>query len=144
MKSVSTSSDNSAKKSGRWSMDEKILFLYGLRRFGKGRWKKISIYLPDRSLVQIKSHAQKVLKRLESGENVFRRLHENVGRTDTLVQAIHSKYGLDSPDWWTAKRKVQDAADVAEQFDAASALCQLSSHPASDNDKTLPTSVTPV
>jgi len=36
------------KRSGRWTLDEKILFLYGLRRFGKGRWKKISIYLPDR------------------------------------------------------------------------------------------------
>ena len=84
--------------------------------------------------MQIKSHAQKVLKRLESGENVFRRLHENVRRTDALVQAIHCKYGLDSPEWWTTKRKVQDAADVAEQFDAASALCQLSSHASAEND----------
>ena len=33
---------------GRWTMDEKLLFLYGLRKFGKGRWKKISVYLPDR------------------------------------------------------------------------------------------------
>ena len=44
--------DQSTKRSGRWSMDEKILFLYGLRRFGKGRWKKISIYLPDRCVNQ--------------------------------------------------------------------------------------------
>lgn len=134
-----------AKRSGRWTMDEKILFLYGLRRFGKGRWKKISIYLPGRSLVQIKSHAQKVLKRMDAGENVFRRLHESSSRTDALVQSIHLKYGLDSPEWWRLcanggsnnnnnnsvnKRKVQDASapsDVAEQFDAASALCQLSS-----------------
>lgn len=35
-------------RTGRWSLDEKILFLFGLRKFGKGRWKKISIYLPDR------------------------------------------------------------------------------------------------
>jgi len=112
------------KRSGRWTLDEKILFLFGLRRFGKGRWKKISIYLPDRSLVQIKSHAQKVLKRLDAGENVFRRLHENVNRTEALVSAIHARYRIDPPDWWT-KRKTQDAADVAEQFDAASALCQL-------------------
>lgn len=33
---------------GRWTIDEKILFLYGLQKFGKGRWKKISLYLPDR------------------------------------------------------------------------------------------------
>lgn len=37
-----------AQRTGRWSLDEKILFLYGLRKFGKGRWKKISIYLPKR------------------------------------------------------------------------------------------------
>jgi hypothetical protein len=35
-------------RTGRWSLDEKILFLYGLRKFGKGRWKKISFYLPHR------------------------------------------------------------------------------------------------
>lgn len=35
-------------KTGRWSLDEKILFLYGLRKFGKGRWKKISQYVPNR------------------------------------------------------------------------------------------------
>eukprot|EP00527_Entomoneis_sp_CCMP2396_P001581 CAMPEP_0198145372 /NCGR_PEP_ID=MMETSP1443-20131203/23040_1 /TAXON_ID=186043 /ORGANISM="Entomoneis sp., Strain CCMP2396" /LENGTH=187 /DNA_ID=CAMNT_0043809001 /DNA_START=71 /DNA_END=634 /DNA_ORIENTATION=+ len=121
------------KRSGRWTLDEKILFLYGLRRFGKGRWKKISIYLPDRSLVQIKSHAQKVLKRLDAGENVFRRLHENVKRTDALVSSIHIRYGIDPPDWW-AKRKSQDAADVAEQFDAASALCQLSTKSSTGSD----------
>jgi hypothetical protein len=35
-------------KTGRWSLDEKLLFLYGLKKFGKGKWKKISAYLPDR------------------------------------------------------------------------------------------------
>jgi len=38
-----------------------------------------------RSLVQIKSHAQKVLKRLELGEHVFRRLEENYNIIDTLI-----------------------------------------------------------
>jgi hypothetical protein len=35
-------------RAGRWSLDEKILFLFGLQKFGKGHWKKISIYVPDR------------------------------------------------------------------------------------------------
>jgi hypothetical protein len=47
-----------------------------------------------RSLVQIKSHAQKVLKRIESGENVFRRLEENSLRTDALVAEIHADLGI--------------------------------------------------
>lgn len=36
------------QRTGRWTPDEKILFLYGLKRFGKGRWKKMSVYLPHR------------------------------------------------------------------------------------------------
>ena len=36
------------QRTGRWTPDENILFLYGLKRFGKGRWKKMSIYLPHR------------------------------------------------------------------------------------------------
>jgi hypothetical protein len=35
-------------KSGRWSLDEKLMFLYGLSLFGKGRWKKIHAYVPER------------------------------------------------------------------------------------------------
>lgn len=74
-----------SQRTGRWTPDEKLLFLYGLKRFGKGRWKKMSVYLPNRSLVQIKSHAQKVLKRLEAGENVFRKLEESYHIIDSLV-----------------------------------------------------------
>lgn len=36
---------------GRWSQDERILFLYGLQTFGKGRWKKISSFVPNRSVL---------------------------------------------------------------------------------------------
>merc|ERR1712238_536460 len=52
---------------------------------GKGRWKKMSCFLPYRSLVQIKSHAQKVLKHQQAGENIFRRLEENYQEIDNLV-----------------------------------------------------------
>ena len=47
--------------------------------------------------MQIKSHAQKVLKRINSGENVFRRLEENVSRLHVLVTQIHSQLNLDPP-----------------------------------------------
>ena len=82
-------------RTGRWTPNEKILFLYGLRMFGKGRWKKMSVYLPQRSLVQIKSHAQKVLKRQQAGENIFRRLEENYNEIDNLVvQAARQRDAL--------------------------------------------------
>ena len=38
----------SSSRMGRWSLDEKLMFLYGLSLFGKGRWKKIHAYVPDR------------------------------------------------------------------------------------------------
>jgi hypothetical protein len=49
-------------------------------------------------LVQIKSHAQKVLKRLDAGENVFRRLEENCSRLHHLVTDIHRRLGLEQPE----------------------------------------------
>lgn len=52
-------------------------------------------FLCFRSLIQIKSHAQKVLKRLEAGENVFSRLEENVPRLFMLVSQIHKTFGLE-------------------------------------------------
>jgi hypothetical protein len=49
--------------------------------------------LDRRSLVQIKSHAQKVLKRVEAGENVFRRLEENYSTVISLVDTLFGKAG---------------------------------------------------
>mmetsp|Transcript_23380 Transcript_23380/g.32759 ORF Transcript_23380/g.32759 Transcript_23380/m.32759 type:complete len:337 (+) Transcript_23380:454-1464(+) len=72
-------------KTGRWSIEEKLLFLYGLSKFGKGKWKKIGSLLPTRSLVQIKSHAQKVMKRHEAGEDIFVTLDANRDFFDMVV-----------------------------------------------------------
>jgi hypothetical protein len=109
---------------GRWTQEEKLLFLFGLKRFGKGRWKKMSVYLPHRyvrwdafhlhhisigidveiysgfclcrSLVQIKSHAQKVLKRQEAGDDIFRKLEDATPQMiDTMVvQAARERDAL--------------------------------------------------
>ena len=103
-----------------------------------------------RSLVQIKSHAQKVLKRLSDGEHVFRRLEENGGRLRSLLAGFHET--LDSsalqgnflemtessslvPDSSTGnvrrkrkkstETKEQSVLDGREHIIAASALCQL-------------------
>lgn len=47
--------------------------------------------------MQIKSHAQKVLKRMDSGEDVFGRLEENVSRLHFLVSKIHETNGIAPP-----------------------------------------------
>lgn len=52
-----------------------------------------SIHSLCRSLVQIKSHAQKVLKRQDSGEDIFHRLEDNKARADLLVSRAHARLG---------------------------------------------------
>jgi hypothetical protein len=47
-KAVSAKFNDQGQRTGRWSLDEKLLFLYGLRHYGKGRWKKMKAYLPLR------------------------------------------------------------------------------------------------
>jgi Myb-like DNA-binding domain len=45
--------NRNSERVGRWTLDEKILFLYGLQKFGKGQWKKISAYVPGRWVVRL-------------------------------------------------------------------------------------------
>eukprot|EP00939_MAST-03C_sp_MAST-3C-sp1_P001936 g1936.t1 len=46
------------KNYGRWHADEHALFLEGLKEYGK-EWKKIATRVQTRTLVQIRTHAQK-------------------------------------------------------------------------------------
>lgn len=51
-----------ATQVGRWTKKEHELFLEGLRLYGKS-WKKISSLVNTRTLVQIRTHAQKYLQK---------------------------------------------------------------------------------
>jgi hypothetical protein len=42
-------------RSGRWTLDEKVLFLYGLQKYGRGKWKQIQCYCPGRYVGTIRS-----------------------------------------------------------------------------------------
>jgi SHAQKYF class myb-like DNA-binding protein len=46
----------------RWTLEEKKWFLEGFKRYGKD-WRKLSTVVKTRSVVQIRTHAQKVFKR---------------------------------------------------------------------------------
>lgn len=86
-KSPQSSENDSTTESyntGRWGGSEKRLFLEGLRRYGKGRWKQIGKVVKTRSLVQIKSHGQKVLKKLETGEDIFAELDNDNDSTASM------------------------------------------------------------
>lgn len=101
-----------------------------------------------RSLVQIKSHAQKVLKRLSEGENVFQRLEQqdSIARLQMLLSMLNEPF---DPHVATnplsdlasllskKKRKRHDAPiDGREHILAASALCQLAT-PAVEEPNTI-------
>lgn len=47
-KITSQTNNSGPGRSGRWTPDEKLLFLHGLKLHGRGRWKKIRYYLPTR------------------------------------------------------------------------------------------------
>lgn len=100
----------------------------------------------DRSLVQIKSHAQKVLKRQEAGEDIFRKLDDaNPRLIDSLVaQAAREREALRAAGVnvnttkpaksliAAAQKSVNKSAPKKKKSDgesviAAAALCQLSS-----------------
>ncbi len=59
------SKTSSAKKGkfGRWSSNEAYLFEILLERYGKN-WRKIQEHIKNRSLAQIRSHAQKHFEKI--------------------------------------------------------------------------------
>jgi SHAQKYF class myb-like DNA-binding protein len=61
-----TSSDKTGangENTGRWTAEEHRLFLQGLEQHGKG-WKKIASLIKSRTVVQIRTHAQKYFQKL--------------------------------------------------------------------------------
>lgn len=49
---------------GRWTKEEHNLFIKGLTRYGK-EWKKVAKMISSRTIVQIRTHAQKYFQKLE-------------------------------------------------------------------------------
>lgn len=62
--------DSSPRDSpGRWNEEEHLLFLKGLEIYGKS-WKKISQIVKTRTVVQIRTHAQKYLIKIEKAKKL--------------------------------------------------------------------------
>jgi SHAQKYF class myb-like DNA-binding protein len=54
---------SAGENTGRWTGEEHRLFLQGLEQHGKG-WKKIASLIKSRTVVQIRTHAQKYFQKL--------------------------------------------------------------------------------
>lgn len=61
--SQTTSNGAAGENTGRWTAEEHRLFLQGLEQHGKG-WKKIASLIKSRTVVQIRTHAQKYFQKL--------------------------------------------------------------------------------
>ncbi|CAE7835938.1 RVE1, partial [Symbiodinium microadriaticum] len=83
---------------GRWTPDEHRLFLEGIMLYGKD-WKKMQPLIKTRSLVQIRTHAQKVfkkigLKKIGAGLKKGGLTKEDVEDLDGLDEAELATIGL--------------------------------------------------
>lgn len=56
-----------------------------IQHSGRGKWKEIATLIPSRSTVQVKTHAQMVMKRVEAGEDVFEDLRHLTTEQSTEV-----------------------------------------------------------
>lgn len=59
----SATCSNQGENTGRWTAEEHRLFLQGLEQHGKG-WKKIASLIKSRTVVQIRTHAQKYFQKI--------------------------------------------------------------------------------
>lgn len=91
-------------RTGRWSADEQRLFLEGLMRFGKD-WKAMVPLIKTRTLVQIRTHAQKMFKRMN-----FLQDSDNV---DAVSAVTHAKPDQPVADNATTSHDSKASASVA-------------------------------
>ena len=55
------------RSTGRWTLEEHKIFLEGLKLHGKG-WKQIAMMIQSRTVVQIRTHAQKYFQKLSKAQ----------------------------------------------------------------------------
>lgn len=99
-------SRNGSEKQGRWNEEEHRLFLQGVEKFGKD-WKQISTVVLTRTVVQIRTHAQKYFLKLEKKQRAIQpsSLHH---QTSGAVPNIQATFEDQAPSRKRAKVKVLD------------------------------------
>jgi SHAQKYF class myb-like DNA-binding protein len=86
--------DNYAGNNGRWGKSEHIRFLGGCLLYGNN-WKKVETYVRTRTSTQIRSHAQKYLKKLEK-KYYSKGLspNQNASPNESFMEEISNKNNL--------------------------------------------------
>ena len=81
---------NGKENTGRWTAEEHRLFLQGLELHGKG-WKKIASLIRTRTVVQIRTHAQKYFQKLAKVSVRLIRLGTDKGQTKDRQRNIKDR-----------------------------------------------------
>ena len=88
------------EKVGRWTEEEHEIFLHGLQLHGK-QWKTIATMIGTRTVVQVRTHAQKYFQKLERKNkdqgNAGGASKSKVGKRKSLPSAMPSRKKPKSP-----------------------------------------------
>ena len=86
------------EKTGRWSDAEHNIFLEGLEKHGK-QWKTISTMIGTRTVVQVRTHAQKFFQKMDRNKNkskapsvpVLSQAHNRASKRKSLPSSLPSR-----------------------------------------------------
>ena len=104
---------------GRWVQWEQERFLQGLQIHGRGKWKQISRMIPTRSTIQVKTHAQIVMKKKAAGKNIFDLLHKKssplfeVEEKEKKKEVVNKPMVVSQP---SIEDTIRNAASILEQL----------------------------
>lgn len=91
-----TKASRLGKSTGRWTQKEHVLFIEGLKIYGKN-WKKVESYIGTRTGTQIRSHAQKFFNRIRkefSTEDPSKYVIDNMS-DETIKRIVLEHWGDD-------------------------------------------------
>ena len=117
--SVSSMGESSAtqikykENTGRWLTEEHEVFLKGLDQHGK-QWKKIALMIKTRSVVQVRTHAQKYFQKLLKGDKkedgrLGKERTSSIISASTAVSTASSPAGTGASTPTAVKRKSSSA-----------------------------------
>lgn len=81
-----TSPKTSKSNTGRWTDAEHKLFLKGLETFPYRAWKKIATLIKTRTVVQIRTHAQKYYQKLEKEEVRMKEREQQLSHQGLVIE----------------------------------------------------------
>lgn len=90
---------------------------------GKGKWKEIATMIPTRSTVQVKTHAQMVMKRVAAGDDTFFEYYLDLLVSPGSIQIDESKVVVKKESLRSTRRKnASETHDGLSQMDQQAAI----------------------